>query len=125
VIAADSTGRPYLHRYHLVKSRFFNIYLHRFVGPDKRTLHDHPWVSLSYVLHGHLIETYKEKPESKVKTRVIKKGVWTYRDSRMLHYFEPSIKTGAWTLFFTGPKFKKWGFLKKDGSMRPNRKETE
>jgi hypothetical protein len=124
IIAADSTGREYLHRWHLIpRNGFLNIYLHRFVGPDKRTLHDHPWVSLSYLLDGFLVETYKPTPKSEEKIRVVKRGVWTYRNSTMLHYFEPSILYGAWTLFLTGPKIKKWGFLQKNGAMNRKRKE--
>jgi hypothetical protein len=113
-----SDGKLYLVRWHIIKSRFLNIYLHRFVGPDKRIMHDHPWASLSYMLDGFFIENFKKTPASREEVRVVVRGKWTYRNSRMLHHLTPSVRYGAWTLFLTGPKFKHWGFLMKNGAMK-------
>ena len=40
-------GKNYLSRWHIIpRNRYFNIYLHKFVGSDDdRALHDHPWRS--------------------------------------------------------------------------------
>ena len=122
IITANDEGSPYLYRWHIIpKNRFLNVYLHRFVGPDKRHLHDHPWVSLAYMLEGEFLETfYKPGPnhpdviERLVEVRTIKKGSWTYRNSRFLHYLAPGPE-GAWTIFITGPKLRKWGFITEYG----------
>ena len=44
-------GTNYLERWHLIpRNRFFNVYLHKFSGPDScRELHDHPWWNLSII----------------------------------------------------------------------------
>lgn len=110
-----TAGRPYLRRWHLIpKNRFLNIYLHCFLGPDERVMHDHPWVSLSYVLKGHLIEEYQKYEGAPTGLRTIDAGEWTYRNSEFLHFLKPSQPV-AWTLFITGPKRKSWGFLTSKG----------
>lgn len=115
IITANNEGNPYLHRWHLIpKNRFLNIYLHRFVGPDQRVMHDHPWISLAYHLKGSFFERYAKSPEHRVKTRTISVGDWTYRGSTFLHYLLPP-STGAWTVFITGPKIRGWGFLTQGG----------
>lgn len=118
IITANNQGSPYMHRWCLIpKNRFINVYLHRFLGPDQRVMHDHPWISLAYMLEGYFDETYarlrKHGPHYKAERR-IHKGQWTYRSSRFLHYLTPS-PSGAWSIFMTGPTIRKWGFVTKDG----------
>lgn len=107
----------YLRRWHLIpKNRFFNIYLHNFLGDDKRVMHDHPWASLSYMLRGFFLETYqKGGATSPRRNRIVSAGSWKYRDSKFLHYLQPSKMNPPWTIFITGPKTKRWGFLSKFG----------
>ena len=116
IITANNEGSPYLYRWHLIpKNKLLNIYLHRFVGPDKRHLHDHPWVSLAYMLEGEFEEHYTRcHPIEYIRQRTITKGEWTYRNSRFLHYLIPG-PTGAWTIFITGPRLRKWGFITETG----------
>jgi hypothetical protein len=47
-------GDRYMLRWWVIpRNRWFNIYLHRFLHDDEdRALHDHPWVSCSYILWG-------------------------------------------------------------------------
>ena len=130
VISAD--GRLYLLRWHLIpRNRFFNIYLHKFIGSDKRVMHDHPWISLAYQLSGQLSEIYcrpiianREEHATALllksvkwmsESRIIKKGQWTYRNSRFLHFIIPESNFECWTLFFTGPKIRDWGFITTQG----------
>lgn len=45
--------RDYLHRWHVLPRGAWwrpSLYLHNMLGPDKVTLHDHPYWSLSLVL---------------------------------------------------------------------------
>jgi len=117
IITSDDEGSPYLHRWHLIpRNRFFNIYLHHFIGSDKRMLHDHPWISLAYHLSGLFRERYKKHKDDPPRDRMIFEGMWTYRSSKFLHYLSlDNSSFQCWTLFFTGPKFKAWGFDTKDG----------
>lgn len=107
------SGVPYLHRWHLIpRNRFFNIYLHKFVGnDDARALHDHPWWSFSIRLKGKLREHY----------RPMDNQIWWVQRSRMAprlcfrsptfaHRLELIDKKPAWTLFITGPVIRLWGF---------------
>ncbi len=117
VITANNEGSSYMSRWCLIpKNRFFNIYLHRFTGPDQRVMHDHPWISLGYVLYGRLYEAFAKNATDEVRYRWINSGKWTYRNSKFLHYLHLSRNTPCvWTIFITGPKIKSWGFLTKDG----------
>lgn len=118
IITANNEGSQYLHRWHLIpKNRLLNIYLHRFIGPDQRVMHDHPWLSLAYHLQGWFDETYIRlhgKFCYVPLNRRIHKGQWTYRNSEFLHYLVPG-PAGAWTIFITGPTIRKWGFLTDQG----------
>lgn len=47
----------YLYRYFVAKTRWFNVYLHHFVGDDwSRDLHDHPKRFISIGLKGGYVE---------------------------------------------------------------------
>jgi len=118
VISANNDGTPYLQRWHLIpKNKFCNIYLHHFVGPDNRTMHDHPWISLAYMLEGQFYEVYRRTHpvDFFTQTRVISAGQWTYRNSTFLHYLTPEKALPCWTVFITGPKIRNWGFLTETG----------
>ena len=51
-------GDTYMRRWWVIpRNRFFNVYLHLFLrSDDDRALHDHPWVNLSFLLHGDYTE---------------------------------------------------------------------
>tara|TARA_R110002074_G_scaffold392513_2_gene578095 strand:- start:1002 stop:1439 length:438 start_codon:yes stop_codon:yes gene_type:complete len=117
-------GVNYLERWHVIpRNRFFNIYLHHFIGSDDdRALHDHPFASVSFLLKGHLLEIYESSQ-------------WTlhgeklpFEDTRVVPRFWPVFRWAkhkhrlildggpAWTLFITGPRFRKdWYFWCKSG----------
>ncbi len=93
----------YLHRTFIIpRNRLRNIFLHKFVGSDNSTMHDHPWWSISIILWGRYIE---HTPEGRF---IRKAGDITHREATDRHWIE--IDKPVYTLFITGPKFRKWGF---------------
>ena len=43
---ADGKPSLYMERFYLVKSKYFELMLHRFYMSDTVDVHDHPWASL-------------------------------------------------------------------------------
>ena len=107
-------GSDYLiRRYLLPRNQLLNIYLHKFLGSDDdRALHDHPWVSMSIVLKGQLIE---HRPNE--NSGVIKRGKITFRTPRFQHRIELPAGETATTIFITGPVVRTWGFVCPQGWM--------
>lgn len=102
---------PYLVRYYLLpRNPYFNVYLHHFLrSDDDRALHDHPWWFVSLILKGSYIE-HRENGYSYRRG-----GSVAVRRPDVLHRVELLRPDGfrelpAWTLFFTGPKVREWGF---------------
>lgn len=103
-------GNIYLERWWLIpRNRWFNVYLHKISGPDDRTPHCHPWISLSYCLAGVLREYRPGK-----SIRLIFTGDMTYRRSTCLHSLA-NVSSEVWTIFFTGPEIREWGFMTETG----------
>ena len=105
----------YLNRWHLIpRNRWFNIYLHQFVGPDTNVhVHDHPWWNMTIKLHGDYIE-------ASIDARGIRElfgGRVVIRSAAAMHSIVrvmTSIRIVppvCWTLFITGPVVRDWGFL--------------
>lgn len=111
-------GSEYLvRRYLLPKNKFFNVYLHKFLGSDDdRALHDHPWFSFSIILKGNLIEHLPDGSELLLNRWSIK-----FRPPKYLHRIELPEGTTALTLFITGPVVRTWGFVCPQGWMPWNR----
>ena len=114
-------GTGYLLRWHLIpRNRFFNIYLHKFIGDDDdRALHDHPWHSFSILLKGRLLEYHEATPMQRFingsyrNFPELRRFVprFCYRSAISTHRLELLDKTKpAWTLFITGPHVREWGF---------------
>ena len=108
-------GRGYLYRWYILpRNPLFNVYLHLFLGSDDdRAEHDHPWVSLSWLLDGHLYE-YHTRPNQfctfpVVSVSGIRTGDWRFRRATFRHRLE-LVSEDAITLFITGPKIREWGF---------------
>ena len=47
----------YLIRYYVIKSKYFNFFVHQFLRSDRDDLHDHPWDFCTYLVSG----AYKER----------------------------------------------------------------
>lgn len=102
---------PYLRRWWLIpRNRVFNIYLHEFQrSDDDRALHDHPWWSLSLLLHGQLTE-HTIAAGGIHRRRILRAGQWRIRTASAAHRIEIAPNQTAYTLFITGPVLRGWGF---------------
>lgn len=110
-------GTDYLHRWHLVpRNRLCNVYLHCFVGSDKREeLHDHPWWSVSVLLRGGMIEVMPAPVTRGWQYwKRIKRWWPVVRGPKHAHRIIVDV-TPTWTIFITGPKVREWGFWGRDG----------
>jgi len=105
----------YLLRWHLIpRNKYFNIYLHKFIGDDDRVYHDHPFHSLSILLKGE----YKEFILKSIQRNNVfhlchrkhhKPVKLIFRSALRMHRLEV-IDGPVWTIFITGPRFREWGF---------------
>lgn len=104
--------KPYLRRWFLRRDPAQgNRYLHHIKRSDEdRAKHDHPWDNGSFII-GPL--GYKEHiVDGTVKFRL--PFQWISRKAEDAHRIELYMLFGkeipCWTLFFTGPKRREWGF---------------
>jgi len=104
-------GKPslYMERFYLVKSKYFELMLHRFHMSDAINVHDHPWASFGVILKNGYYE-YIGDNEKRVH-RVA--GNFTCRRARSFHRIELIEETvgDVWTLFGTFKRVRNWGFL--------------
>jgi len=111
---------PYMLRYYLVpRNPYLNVYLHKFLrSDDDRALHDHPWWFLSVMLKGGYWEHRKGKAKWRESPSVaIRKADTAHRVELDYEYIYDdyhrnlgSREKPYWTLIFTGPKIREWGF---------------
>jgi hypothetical protein len=106
--------RPYLLRWFLISpNRWCNVYLHRFIGSDDPTPHDHPWNFLSIILRGSYVE---DSPGEAPRRR--RAGDVAFRRAEHRHrvILEPVLgatdgtERPCTTLIITGPHRRPWGF---------------
>ncbi|NNC98706.1 MAG: hypothetical protein HKN85_00850 [Gammaproteobacteria bacterium] len=108
--ADEIIGDNYMRRWHLRRSPDRrNLYLHRYDGSDDdRALHDHPWRSIGVVLWGKLYEVTERDG------KLIERRLWPlipkYRTATYAHRITLKSRF-AYSLFFTYPKEREWGFL--------------
>lgn len=117
IIRDEATGEPYLTRWHLVRCKWFRIFIHRIHRADKdRHLHNHPWPrAFAIVLRGG----YQEMRDRYYS------AIQHYGNCSRLNTCGPRINhlyTGTyhritwvapntWTLFIAGRRTRDWGFL--------------
>lgn len=101
-------GDHQLDRWYLIpRNKIFNVYLHRFNKSDEdRALHDHPWISLGWILGPD--NGYDEVLKS--GTRYRHAGSVTWRLPTTAHRVVLVSDVPVWTLFITGPVVRQWGF---------------
>ncbi len=101
-------GERQLERWWVIpRNKLFNIYLHRFNGSDEdRALHDHPWVSLGWILGPG---GYNDQGITRIHWKHA--GSLTWRWPTTAHRVVLSGDRPVYTLFFTGPVVREWGFL--------------
>lgn len=138
VVFCDLTGRThyitgagtelYMVRYIVLKTKFFSIFIHRFMRSDEPIPHDHPWNFLTYVISGGYTEQYFDRAKPSTRRNRFTK-YWTqttvertpgsirYRSANAVHYVEvdrkytlEEVKLAPYTICFLGPRIKEWGF---------------
>jgi hypothetical protein len=117
-------GERYCLRWWVIpRNMWFNIYLHRFLHDDEdRACHDHPWLSLSWLLKTGYDEIQLRRTFDPEKlwyhyeqTYHRAEGSVTMRRAKTPH--RVVLRRGAdgrpvesISLFFTGPVVRAWGF---------------
>jgi len=105
VINGCRNPQPLITRYKLLKTRIGNLYVHRFHRSDEdRELHDHPWFFISLILVGGYVE------ETKTGKRMKVPGMILFRPARWAHRTELVGGRECWTLVWTFPRSREWGF---------------
>lgn len=112
-VTRDGGIEIYLKRWWVIKrNNRMNVYLHNMLLDDDPILHDHPYWSLSLVLTDGIYEVYVRNPSvdgpGAKEEREVKAGQWVWRGSEFAHQL--IVVKPAWTLFFTGPRVREWGF---------------
>ena len=92
-------------RYNLIKTRWFNLYLHQLDAPNWHPAgcHDHPWWFVTILLRGG----YLEKNGGELKRHG--PGEILYRPASFSHDIITPYGR-SWSLVLTGPKSHNWGF---------------
>lgn len=132
VIAPAGEDKPYLYRWHLVRTEHASVYFHIQVADDpERPLHDHPADNTSVILSGGYDELLDEHPgrtwinTSSVQTLKRRAGDVIHRKAEWAHRLLLPPGFGyTMTLFMFGPKRREWGFWYPDG-WRPYAAVTE
>jgi hypothetical protein len=110
-----------------IETPWFSIRLHHWLhSDDQRHLHDHPWGFHTFVLKGAYIDTSSPEGADIGEERedwqfqLMRAGTYAYRPSHHKHYVKV-IPPGCWTLVFTGPIMRRWGFWVKGKFKRVNK----
>lgn len=92
------------YRFQLLKTRWFNIYLHWLDAPNEHPqCHDHPWDFWAIILKGGYYE--------------FNNGVWTFRKPGSFLYrpatFAHNVVTPKpnWSIIFTSAKKREWSMI--------------
>lgn len=108
--------KPYLERYYLGKMFGFSFYIHRFLDSDgDRSLHDHPWSSVSILMsggyHERVLDWFDPKRDGVVYTtrHLEAPRINIIPRAKFHQIINPRAET--WTLFIHGKRVKHWGFL--------------
>lgn len=93
----------------------FSIRLHHFFrSDDPRYRHDHPWWYCGVVLKGGYYDRDGQTD------KFLSPGRPFFRKSERAHYVDP-VPGGSWSLVFTGPVSRHWGFWVGDKWKRAHR----
>lgn len=105
---------PYVIRWRL-ETKWFSVRLHHWLKPDDdRAFHDHPWSFTTFVLKGGYVDKNPDG-EQHLKAFTIQ-----HRDAHHKHTVVPD-EGGCWTIIFTGPKIRNWGFWVKGKFIKMNK----
>jgi hypothetical protein len=116
----------YLIRYYIFQSKYFNIFIHRFMRSDRDDMHDHPWNFGTYVVKGGYAEQVPvsdsiNSSSIRIKTnfRSTVQARWATRKAEQLHrvmldrsYTMSEKELAPITICVTGRTRRDWGFVK-------------
>lgn len=92
----------------LLQSFGIAVRIHRIRRSDTgRDYHDHPWHFCSVILHGG----YRECTPTRPRGQWYGAGWVLFRKATDWHRLVVPWPGDAWTLFITGPRIQRWGFL--------------
>lgn len=96
---------PYLRRWFVrPEGASGGMYLHQILrDDDDRALHDHPWDSSVYIIHG----AYEEVLTT--GRTVYRAGSYRHMPAEQAHRLVV-VEGPVWTLCFLGPRKREWGF---------------
>lgn len=108
----------YLKRFYLIRSPWFGVFIHQFWSSDEEDVHCHPWNNFTFVLRGGYHEhnasgeCYWRPP-----------GFFRFRQAEVFHRISvgPHSRGHAWSLFVTFRRYRKWGFMTKEGWIEATR----
>lgn len=114
--------QSYLERYGLIRTRWLNAYLHKFVGSDDEHegFHDHPFAwHCSLILFGSYIEMLPVGWQQRAQFSFVR------FDAYHKHRVVLREGTHVWTLFWHGPRVKGWGFFKGENYVEMSASSTD
>jgi hypothetical protein len=114
-------------RYQLVKTRWFNIYLHQLYAPTWHPeCHDHPWGFIAILLkRGYLERVVRMDPETLYTEDIRRRpGSILFRPATFAHNVITPYGE-SWSLILTTPKSRDWGFKPCDRPYDPSKPYKE
>ncbi len=109
-IIKRESGETYLYRRIIFRSPFGSLMFHKIYLTDNDCLHDHPWGFMSIILKGGYVE------HTKTGSKLYGVGSILLRKPEFAHRLE--VWQPTWTLVFTTPKKRTWGFWTPKGWIR-------
>lgn len=122
-------GARYIDRFIIIRCKLGSIMFHRIFSTDNDCMHDHPWSFRTLIIKGGYFEhvpKYGPKMMEDLGTKLstafwghiadvsnktwYKPGSWMFRPAKYVHRLEIPEGKQAWTLVFTGPEKRVWGF---------------
>jgi hypothetical protein len=118
----DNPEVTYLARIRIIQTPWFGVYVHRLGTPDARkSLHNHPWPFVSFLLRGQYTEMVPCNCEElticqhyAVPRRVRFMNIKPYNKS--WHWIDEVHRTPVWTLVFVGRRRRTWGYMERDAT---------
>ncbi len=99
-------------RYAILKTPWFNVYLHRLIAPAWHPMcHDHPWSFVTFILWSGYLERVASGKEIRRRP-----GSVLYRPAEFRHNVITPYGT-AWSLIVTTKKSRDWGFQPCEGEL--------
>lgn len=112
-VIKSKEGVLHFKRFAIIECKWFNIYIHSIYKADEdEHLHDHPWNYISIVLYGKFMEAIKNSTSAKQKYEMnwlSPKDISAQKAERT-HKIYMLLSEKIVTLFFTGPRFREWGY---------------